>query len=647
MGTGGVRGDAPRMLNGFTHHKPALLAAAVTGMLAWAGNAPAPAASCAPGAADKPDLGFVDSNCDGIDGDKANAIFVAPNGDDNNDGSFGKPMATVKAAVTAATAANKDVYAAAGVYDGKPGFLGTTGHIGLYGGYDPQTWQRSATNVTTLQAPGQVVGVAVPGIVLQLLTVHGLPGSTTSYGVRAFYNGSVALSRVTVQPAAGADGANGTDASQTPPATAPKGNQGVGNPNCDPNALKGIFNAGATGGSAPGLLSGGTGGDWHKPYPFSGTDGDSDFDLNVLGGKGGELAWPGGPGSPGKVGAAGLPGYADLNAANTLYVPMNGTDAGNGTRGAGGGGGGMGQNTCIPGSGGGAGGRPGEGGKGGKAGGGSIGVFAGAGAHVLVVDSSIIHAADGGKGGNGGLGQPGGEGGDGGDPGVDFYENGQWPGTAGGHGGKGGAGGRGGGAAGGASIGVLAIDARETVTANATITVGKGGMFGVGGHNGWQGLAQNTAQVTTANGSIPPVGDFDGDGITDDADSCPIAAGTNNGCPVDAPTGPVAGDPTATPPASTGTASGAGAGEVTVAVLPASSCVSKRVFKIRINARKAHIKTARLTLDGRRLKLVKGKTRWTAKVDLRHSKRTRHTLTIRGTLRSGKRFKQTRHYRTC
>jgi hypothetical protein len=307
----------------------------------------------------------------------------------------------------------------------------------------------------------------------------------------------------------------------------------------------------------------------------------------------------------------------------------------------------MGQNTCIPGSGGGAGGRPGEGGKGGKAGGGSIGVFAGAGAHVLVVDSSIIHAADGGKGGNGGLGQPGGEGGDGGDPGVDFYENGQWPGTAGGHGGKGGAGGRGGGAAGGASIGVLAIDARETVTADATITVGKGGMFGVGGHNGWQGLAQNTAQVTTANGSIPPVGDFDGDGIADDADSCPIAAGTNNGCPVDAPTGPVAGDPTATPPASTGTASGAGAGEVTVAVLPASSCVSKRVFKIRINARKAHIKTARLTLDGHRLKLVKGKTRWTAKVDLRHSTRTRHTLTIRGTLRSGKRFKQTRHYRTC
>ena len=73
---------------------------------------------------------------------------------------------------------------------------------------------------------------------------------------------------------------------------------------------------------------------------------------------------------------------------------MNGTAGGTGTRGAGGGGGGMGQNTCIPGSGGGAGGRPGVGGEGGKGGGGSIGVFAGAGAHALVIDGSVIHTAE-------------------------------------------------------------------------------------------------------------------------------------------------------------------------------------------------------------------------------------------------------------
>jgi hypothetical protein len=75
--------------------------------------------------------------------------------------------------------------------------------------------------------------------------------------------------------------------------------------------------------------------------------------------------------------------------------------------------------------------------------------------------------------------------------------------------------------------------------------------------------------------------------------------------------------------------------------------MAKTIFRIRINARRAHLRSARLTLDGRRLKLVKGKRRWTARVDLRHSARTRHTLTIRGKLRSGRSFKQTRHYRTC
>jgi len=105
----------------------------------------------------------------------------------------------------------------------------------------------------------------------------------------------------------------------------------------------------------------------------------------------------------------------------------------------------------------------------------------------------------------------------------------------------------------------------------------------------------------------------------------------------------VAGDTTATAPAASASASGA----VAVSVLPATNCIAKNVFKVRLNVRKAHIRTARLTLDGHRLKLVKGKKRWTARVDLRHSARTRHTLTIRGKLRSGKRFMQTRHYVTC
>src|SRR4051795_10083272 len=122
------------MLPRISLRTPALLAILVTGLLAWTGKTPALAA-CAPGAVDTPDLGFVDSNCDGIDGNKATALFVAPNGNDANDGSYGQPKATVAAAVTAALSAGKDVYVAAGTYAGKPAFLGNAGNIGVYGGY--------------------------------------------------------------------------------------------------------------------------------------------------------------------------------------------------------------------------------------------------------------------------------------------------------------------------------------------------------------------------------------------------------------------------------------------------------------------------------------------------------------------------------
>jgi hypothetical protein len=638
-----------------------LLAVAVAGILLWGGNTPALAA-CTPGAPDKPDLAFVDSNCDGIDGDKAAALFVAPGGSDGNSGTPESPMKSVSAAVTAGLAAHKDVYVAAGTYVGKVAFLGGTGNIGVYGGYDAQSWQRSAANVTTLQAPGQVVGVAQPGIVLQLLTVHSTADATTttSYGVRAFYQGAVALSRVTVEAAPGANGTHGADASQTPPAAAPDGKQGVGNPNCDPHALTGTFNPGAAGGSAPGLFSGGAGGDWFKPYPFKGIDGEGE--AGIGGGIGGDIGWPGGSGISGQPGTKGKPGLNDLNSVALFYLPMNGTAGGAGTRGAGGGGGGMGDDTCIPGSGGGAGGRPGVGGEGGKAGGGSIGVFAGAGAHALVIDGSVIQTANGGKGGNGGYGQPGGAGGQGGPPGIDIYDNGQWPGTAGGNGGAGGSGGRGGPGAGGASIGVLAIDARAVVAGDTQITVGAGGLGGVGSYNGWVGHSLKTIQLTTMAGSLPAMGDFDGDGLDDATDACPIAAGPGTGCPVEAPPPPpppTGGVPTSgsggVPTGSSGEATGttpagstaSGTATVGVSVLPSSSCVARQVFRIRIRARRAHLKTGRLVLDGRRLRLVKGPRIWTARVDLRRSTRTRHTLTIRGTLSDGRPYKQVRRYRTC
>jgi hypothetical protein len=635
------------MVSRISHRTPSLLAIAVTGLLAWAGKSPA-LATCAPGAGDKPDLGFIDSNCDGIDGDKAGAIFVATGGDDNNDGSFGSPKKSVLAAVTAAVGTGKDVYVAGGTYTGKVPFPGSADNIGVYGGYDAQTWQRSAANVTTLEAPGQVVGVARPGIVLQLLTIHSLDASSasSSYGVRAFGAATAALSRVTIQTVKGADGPDGAP---SPPAKAKLVEMDGASP--DSNACDQSRGAGGVG---TGHLAGGLGGTWNDPqFTMKGYDGKSEpTDPSVSGGIGGTIAGQkGGAGTNGHSGSPAAGGSATLARVALFYQAEPGGTGTDGTRGAGGGGGAAGNYICVSGSGGGAGGLGGVGGQGGQGGGGSIGVFAGTGARILVLDASVIHTNNGGHGGFGQPGQPSGPGGLGGASASAFDGQTTWFGGAGGNGGWGGEGGRGGGGAGGASIGVLAVDARAVVADDSQITIGSGGLGGNGGNDGKPGVALKTAEVATAGGSVPATGDFDGDGIDDATDVCPLAAGPGDGCPLpqDVPTGPVAGDPAATAPADSLSGSGTTAtSTVAVSVLPTSPCVYRSVFRIRINARTAHIKTARLTLDGHRLKLVKrSPRRWIAKADLRHSTRTRHTLVIRGRLRDGRRFKQTRRYRTC
>src|SRR3954453_14193879 len=55
-----------RSMYSTSHRRPFLLACAVALAVACSGGTPAMAA-CSPGATDKPDLAFKDSNCDGID----------------------------------------------------------------------------------------------------------------------------------------------------------------------------------------------------------------------------------------------------------------------------------------------------------------------------------------------------------------------------------------------------------------------------------------------------------------------------------------------------------------------------------------------------------------------------------------------------
>src|SRR5689334_3082185 len=61
-----------------------------------AGDTPGCVAQAGP---DLPDDNFADTNCDGVDGDAARAIFVATSGADTNPGTMEMPMATINAAI--------------------------------------------------------------------------------------------------------------------------------------------------------------------------------------------------------------------------------------------------------------------------------------------------------------------------------------------------------------------------------------------------------------------------------------------------------------------------------------------------------------------------------------------------------------------
>ena len=151
-----------------------------------------------PGAADLPDLAFVDSDCDGIDGQEAKAIFVSPLGNDTNPGTKAKPKRQISAAVGSAAGTGRYVLAAVGEYSG---VVAATG-VGIFGGYDATTWQRTKTAVTRITSlPQGLLADKVTGVTLQLLTVVGLTGGNndrSSYGIRALNGSSLTLQTVTV-----------------------------------------------------------------------------------------------------------------------------------------------------------------------------------------------------------------------------------------------------------------------------------------------------------------------------------------------------------------------------------------------------------------------------------------------------------------
>jgi len=500
-------------------------------------------ASIYPGAPDLPDDAFVDSNCDGIDGDESDAVFVATSGSDSATcGPLSDPCATVQFGIDRASLLGVGgVYVAGGDYTGS---VSLSDGVSLFGGYDAGgSWNRNpATYVSRVTGvDGEIEGravtllaeaITVPTFVADMTfvgpdaagTLPGGQGRSSYVMVVRNSNDSLMIRGNTIQAGAGAPGASGTDG--TAAAGSPAAAGGIGQAAgsfaaaCD-DTTRGNGGSGATGarpGSAGG--AGGHGGTMDADcanYPLTfdltataglpGNDAETSGGGFGAGGGSAPACLPGNPGLAGQPGANGTPGSGAVS--NGLLIAdfwhaADGLAGGAGTDGTGGGGGsgsgGCDAGTDSYGAGGGGGGAGGggatEAGAGGAGGGGSFGVFLIASSPELVSNQIVLGAAgDGGAGGDAGAGQAGGPGAPGGSS----------NGTTSGDGGNGGDGGRGGhSGAGGGGAGGIAAGIYSTAGSAPTLTDNgySGGTAGAGGSGGAPVDGGQAAGASGADGAV-------------------------------------------------------------------------------------------------------------------------------------------------
>ena len=489
---------------------------------------------------DEPDDQFIDSNCDGIDGDINNAVFVAPAplGSDTNAGTRDQPLATLPAAIGRARGTGRAVYVSEGEY---PGPLDLVPGVSVYGGYDAsRAWERDALNRSSIVS---VTGRGVNAENISATTVFDrleirsgnapLSGSSqpgnSAIGVYV-RNASSALTVRNCRIVAG-NGSNGADGRTG--SVGLDGSSGGPGQTGDDGACNAGF--GGSSGASPGGRPGGAGGRGGcnngagaNGFPGGGPVGSrGDGGLGGLGAEacngsligvscatvcgrvGGSAGFIGDPGMIGTAGTHGTGGNGTgriISFANWVGDPGQsggGGQPGNGGGGGGGGGGGTDNcpgrvfGACIDaslcsedrgggGGGGGGGGNGGGGGTGGQPGGASFGIFVVA-SNPMLINNVIVagDGGDGGAGGNFGLGGRGGTGGAGG-PGPDDGGNG----ASGGRGGNGGPGGSGGGGGGGVSYCIYRAFSSTTVLQGNACTVGRGGSGGAGGMQNAGGAGQ-------------------------------------------------------------------------------------------------------------------------------------------------------------
>jgi len=483
-----------------------------------------------PDAPDSPDGNFTDTNCDGIDGDAGQAVFVAPSGDDAAGcGAMGTPCASLNAGLAEAVAQTlTEVYMMEGTYD--DGAVILADGVSIWGGFDP-AWDRGSGAVTTLLgstgvevAPGAseaatlvADGLTQPTSVSDLRIVgpdavgtypDGAGKSSFAVWVSNTGAGILTLERnmlVGGAGAPGAPGASGQDAIQVVATNSMNGSPGgsadsfVTACNDTSRGLGGARGTNTEAGTAGGL--GGRGGtmdtdctlfseNFDATVGEGGTDGQSSagsIGLGGFGGAGTTICAPGQNGALGRItnGVAGQ-GGSGWRLLGLFWAGENGNSGSTGASGGGGGGGG-GSGGCDTGTdaygaGGGGGGAGGwgaiSGGSGGGAGGASFGLYL-VDASPTVQDNVFERGdgGDGGDGGAGGRGQSGGQGGPGGSG-----AGGASAGGRGGDGGHGGHGAGGGGGLGGYSLGIFILgSSTPTLVANSYSggTPGQGGAGGV------------------------------------------------------------------------------------------------------------------------------------------------------------------------
>jgi len=411
---------------------------------------------------DLPDLGFEDSNCDGIDGDVSRAVFVAIGGSAGNPGTMSMPLDDINAAIQMADLdPTKDhVYVSEGVYFGRVDLLPG---VSIWGGYSALNgWQRSPAFVTTLHSgdliPNGRAGIYgvnlglsnADSITLGSLTVltDAAPMNGHNYGVYLL-NSVARLEAVNVLAGPG-----------------------------------GAASSGATGANgAPG--SPGANGSTNGAGTDQGGNGGGGGHSGGRGGNGGNVTLTGDDGSHGSNVGAIIGGLWISNG--------DGLTGGTGGSGSGGGGGGGGAVSPFPdffqggaGGGGGGGGFGGQGGTGGRCGGSSFALFL---ANSDVSLESCELTAGAGQNGNNGGGRGSGSGGGAGGFGVNYGDP-ALDGGRGGTGGSGGQGGLGGGGGGGHSYAIV-LDAPSAIlsVADTTLAVSAAGVGGIGGSTGVSGEA--------------------------------------------------------------------------------------------------------------------------------------------------------------